>query len=260
MWPSQLKTQQLCQYRGMSGMIIANMYQEWIRNDCEDSLDHTRLNVNKANVHESIEAVVRDTGIAFVIYGKGENIPADELFHVALLISREKHGVEYVDCMANPFNQSQFIFENKCAEICRRYGKPFVGSDELFSYSESEQEYTYFPPQTAEQQFVGMFHKYPEYFFEDIKDFDAAEQQRMVRFAEKYSYHDGGDCIFWAFHIAIQLTKLDISAQEWFERQTWFKKHNELQAGAEILQYVTNKIFASLLRCQKSKLKQVVMQ
>ena len=57
MWSSQLKAQQLCQYRGMSGMIIANMYEEWLRNDCEDSLDHIHINVNKANMHETIEGV-----------------------------------------------------------------------------------------------------------------------------------------------------------------------------------------------------------
>lgn len=278
MWPSHMKSQQLGQYRGMSNMILANMYTEWLSNDCEDSLDHIRLNVNKTNADELLEAVVRDNGIAFVIYGEGENHPEDELFHVALLISREKHGVEYVDCMANAFNQSQLKFENKCSEICERYGKLFVGSDELFSYSKSEEEYAFFPPQTAEQQFVGLYQEYRDHFFEEIKEFmeeyekkliyqgmqkeaamdkAAVEQQRMKKFAERYSYHEGGDCIFWAFHLATQLSKMDISAHDWFGTQTWFKEQNIMKAGAEILQYVTNKIFASLLRCQKSKLRQL---
>ena len=260
MWPSQLKLQHLSQYRGMSGMIIANMYEEWVDNDCENSLDHKRLNVNEPNMQEHLEAVVRDTGIAFVIYGAGKNRPANEIFHVALLISREKHGVEYVDCMANTYNQSQLIFENKCADICRRYNKQFVGTKKLFSYSESEQKYAYFPPQTAEQQFVRQYQQHSEHFFKEIKDFDAAEQQRIIQFAKTYGYHDGGDCIFWAFHVANQLTKLDISAYNWFRIQSWFKEQNIMKAGAAILQYVTNKIFGSLLRCQKSKLKHITRE
>lgn len=71
MWPSQIKSQQLCTYRGMSKMKLANMYTEWLDNYCEDSLDHW-LNVNKTDADELLEAVVRDNGIAFVIYGKGK--------------------------------------------------------------------------------------------------------------------------------------------------------------------------------------------
>lgn len=276
MWPSQIKSQKLCRYRGMSKMILENMYTEWLRNHCEDSLDHIRLNVNEKNADNLLEKVVKNNGIAFVIYGEGENHPRDELNHVALLISRVKHGVEYVDCMANPFNQSQINFEEKCIKMCGRYGKPFVGSKKLFSYSESEEKYEFFPPQTAEQQFVGLYLEHPKHFFEEIEEFmeeyekelidqgmqkeaaldkAATEKQRMKKFAERYSYHGGGDCIFWAFHLATQLSKMGISAHKWFKRQTWFEEQDIMKAGAEILQYVTNQIFASLLRCQKSKLK-----
>ena len=42
-----------------------------------------------------------------------------------------------------------------------------------------------------------------------LKKSKTLTRQSMIRFAEKYSDHQGGDCIFWA--LAIQLTKLDIS-------------------------------------------------
>ena len=239
----------------MNPVIIGHMYTEWLEKNCKDSLTHTELNVHMPNMHENLETVVKKDGTAFVIYGKGEYAPSDEVYHVALLISRKAHGVEYVDCMANPLNESQVMFENKCREMCRSCGKSFVGTNELFSYSKTAREYAHFPPQTAEQQFIGLYQHHPEYFYKEIEQFPLAEQERMILFAERYAHHDGGDCIFWAFHVATQMVELNLPARGWFQRQSWFVESDIMKQVPKC--NVTNEIFASLLRCQKRILKNV---
>lgn len=241
-------------YRGMSALIIANMYEEWIDRDCDDFFYKVRLNVNAPDMHERLDSLIADGDeTAFVVYG-GKNAPEDEMFHIALLMNRPEF-VEYVDCMANPENPSQTKFEAKCRDLCKKYHRPFVGSDELFSYRPAKGMYAFFPPQTAEQQFVGSYDD-KEYFHKSIQKFSANEQQRMIQFAERYGGHEGGDCVFWASHVAYHLNRDGISAYDWFRQQDWFHETDIMKAGSHILKYVTNKIFESLLRCQKSNLRE----
>ena len=240
-------------YRGMGSFIIANMYEEWIDRDCDNFVNKITINVNAPNMHEHLEDIVKGGDeTAFVVYG-GKNAPEDEIFHIALLMIRRDFGVEYVDCMANPENPSQMKFEAKCRDLCRRYNKTFVSSDELFSYIPSEETYDFFPPQTAEQQFIGFYKVHRKYFHASIQKSSENEQRRMIQFAERYGGHDGGDCVFWASHIAYHLQNDHISAYDWFRQQDWFNEPDIMRAGSYILKYVTNKIFESLLRCQKSK-------
>ena len=224
------------------------MYTEWIECNCGDFITRDSIHVNASNLHELLETFVQGHGIAFVVY-------EDELYHVALLMSRQKFGVEYVDCMANPQNLGQIKFEEKCRDLCAKHNIAFAGSQQLFSYRHDCQEYEFFPPQTAEQQFLGLYLQHKTHFHDKIKDFGENEKQRMVQFAERYSTHEGGDCIFWAVHIAYHLQKLPISAHQWFRTHHWFAEQDIMKAGSYILQYVTNNIFKSLLRCQLSKIK-----
>lgn len=261
MWTASAKLMQLSEYRSVEvkrpayGLMLQNMYDEWLHSSCGDFVEKTDMNVNSPDFDKTLETFIKkDDDVAFVIYGKGPRAPEDELFHIALLINRTKYGVEYVDCMANPKNRAQVEFENKCKHICMSLQKSFTGTNQIFSYS-NEREYVHFPPQTAEQQFVGLFHYHRDYFDSSIANLQPSERKRMEMFAETYGLHEAGDCIFWANHIASQLLKHDISAKNWFSEQPWFRERHIMKAGAMILHYVTNKIFASLMRCKKSKMK-----
>lgn len=269
MWTATEKLMKLSQYRSIDvastkvekrpayGLMIQNMYGEWLHSHCKDFVQKMDLNVNSPEFNDTLETFIKkDHGIAFIIYGEGQSAPEDELFHVALLINRAKYGVEYVDCMANPTNKSQVNFEKKCKRLSESYEKSFTGTNQIFLYLDDER-YVHFPPQTAEQQFVGLFHHHRDYFDSSIANLEPSERKRMETFAETYGLHEAGDCIFWANHIASQLSKHDISAKIWFSEQPWFRETHIMKAGAMILHYVTNNIFASLMRCQKSKLKSI---
>ena len=268
MWTATEKLMKLSQYRSIDvastkvekrpayGLMIQNMYDEWIDSDCKDFVQKIDLNVNSPEFHDTLETFIKkDHGIAFIIYGEGQSAPEDELFHVALLINRAKYGVEYVDCMANPQNRAQVEFEYKVKSISESHKKSFTGTNQIFLYSDETEEYVHFPPQTVEQEFVGLFQYHRDGFDSNIANLQPSERKRMEMFAETYGLHESGDCIFWANHIASQLLKHDISAKDWFSEQPWFRETHNMKAGAMILHYVTNKIFASLMRCKKSKMK-----
>lgn len=268
MWPSQAMLLQLCKYRSMNKVIIQNMYDEWLEKKCH-SIKVT-LSVSSETLDKDIETFLENSdGFAFVEYQEPH-------IHVALLMSREAHGVEYVDCMASPKNEEQKKFESKCKDICKKIGKRFTGSEELFGgiLHPYDDTYVFSPPQAAEQQFVGYYNYSPHEFYKTIymfeeKEgkwkyyFDTEEQDRMIFYAERYSAHDGGDCVFWASHVASEVQKLDVSAYDWFRKQDWFEIHyptkrvydDIFRVGSHVLKYVTTQIFESLLQCSKSSLK-----
>ena len=274
----------LRRYRGMDNEIIKGMYDEWLEMRCVNlTLKHggaVELNVHAEDVAERLMKFVQGSdAIAFVTYGSDDS-PPDEIYHVALLMIRQNHGVEYVDCMADPENTSRVTFEQRCSKLCKEVNKEFVGSNELFAYNKDTKEFDYHLPQCTQNVFVDLYYfEDGMYFFREIdifidkkrKDMKklveegvfkvefiepilTRERGRMEMFAQRYGMHEGRDCIFWASHIASEVFYTDMPVMTWFDGHAWFntkRNINIMEAGASIIQYITNAMFASLLQCRK---------
>lgn len=187
------------------------------------------------------------TKVAYITY-------FEPYYHVALLVYQPSAGLQYVDCMANPHSEQQETMEFKLRQFAENAGIPFVGSVELYGYNSSTNQYSKEPPQAAEQQFIGLYRDHPDCFMSKISEWEPQDQAQIVQHAERYYMHSGGDCQFWAHHIAYAMISHGTSAREWFQGQTWWNEDGEIQRGALVTQYIARAVAEDILRCRRQRL------
>lgn len=224
---------------------LTGSYEEWLQLGCQDMVPAEDIVAGGSEIGAVLDRF--RTKVAYITY-------FEPYYHVALLVYQPRAGLQYVDCMANPRSEQQKAMECELRRFAENADIPFVGSEELYGYNDSKDEYNKEPPQAAEQQFIGLYHHYPEWFTSEVSKLEPQVRAQIVQYAERYNMHSGKDCKFWAHHIAYAMISKGISAQEWFEDQTWWTVPNGMQRGALITQYIARAVAEDILRCRKQRL------
>lgn len=230
------------------------LYEEWLTKRCELTMPINRIasNLGFINVKEGMDLDFSKLDkLAFysVIY-------TEPWHHVALLLYRPHHPemntptLEYIDSMATSRPGPQGYFEFRAFHEAKKHNIRFLGAEDMYgNIDEFTGNYRNEPPQNIENLLANNPNRsmVPSYrkSLEDYNQQEIPDEGRLQKYLESLVEYEGGDCTFWAHHIASQMVVNNISSPHWV-----FNFTTEVaQTPTMITQYVLQNMMYSLGQC-----------
>lgn len=231
------------------------LYAEWRSKKCARTMPiyryGSKLGVIHVEENMDLDFSKLPDALAFyvVVYSK-------PWYHVALLLYKpynpvmKKPTMEYIDSMASPGPSPQGYFEFRAHHEAKTHGILYLGTEYMYGYVDKfSGNYQMEPPQNIENFLANnpnrsMVSSYKESLVE-YKQEEIPDDGRLQKYLDALVSFDGGDCEFWAHHIASEMIVHDMSSRGWMTEFTT----EVAQTPTMITRYVIQNILYSLGQC-----------